>query len=155
MEEMIDRFEPILTIGTVAKMLDVAVQTLRMYEHEGLILPYKTDTGRRMYSMHDVERLKCIRRLITQEGLNLCGIKKLFSLIPCWEFKGGLDEECRQCPAYYETIGPCWSLDEVGGKCKGQDCRKCPVYQMELSCNKMKTILFGNLRPEDEQNKNN
>ncbi len=149
MESSIDRYEPVLTIGTVAKMLNVAVQTLRLYEQEGLILPHKTETGRRMYSAHDVERLRCIRKLITEDRLNICGIQKLFSLIPCWEFKGGLDEECRQCPAYYETIGPCWNLETVGNKCMGQNCRECPVYRMNLSCNKMKAVLFGNQRPED------
>ena len=150
MKTEFDRYEPVFTIGTVAKMIEVAVQTLRLYEQEGLILPYKTETGRRMYSLHDLERLKCIRKLLTQEGLNINGIKRLMSLIPCWEFKGGLDEDCQQCPAYYETIGPCWSLKRVGNKCVGQDCRQCPVYQMNISCEKMKAVLFGHYRSENE-----
>ncbi len=151
MEQDIDRYEPVLTIGTVAKKLNIAVQTIRLYEQEGLILPYKTETGRRMFSMHDLERLQCIRKLLTQDGLNITGIKRLMSLIPCWEFKGGLDEDCKSCPAYYETIGPCWSIKNVGSKCQGQDCRLCPVYRMNLSCAKMKAVLFGHHRPEEEE----
>ncbi len=148
MENNFDYYEPVLTIGTVAKKLEIAVQTVRLYEQEGLILPYKTETGRRMYSMHDVERLHCIRKLLTEDGLNISGIKRLMSLIPCWEFKGGFDEDCKNCPAYYDTIGPCWTLRGVGEKCVGEDCRSCKVYRMNLSCEKMKAIIFGHHRPE-------
>jgi MerR family transcriptional regulator/heat shock protein HspR len=148
MENSLNPFEPVFTIGTVAKMLNIAVQTIRLYEQEGLILPAKTETARRMFSLHDVDRLKCIRKLLKHDGLNISGIKKMMSLLPCWEFKGGLDDECKLCPAYYETIGPCWHLKEVGEKCKGQDCRGCKVYQMNVSCEEMKTILYRNRRPE-------
>jgi len=42
MENALNPHEPVFTIGTIAKMLNVAVQTIRLYEHEGLILPAKT-----------------------------------------------------------------------------------------------------------------
>lgn len=148
MPDNMDRYEPILTIGTVAKRLNVAVQTVRLYEQEGLVLPFKTQTGRRMFSMHDLNRLTCIRKMITEHGLNLKGIKRLMSLIPCWEFKGGLDEQCQQCPAYYEATGPCWSLRTVGEKCMSQDCRNCDVYRTELNCEKLKEVIFGHRRPD-------
>ena len=119
-----------------------------MYEEEGLILPFKTETGRRMYSMHDLERLRCIRKMITEHGLNLNGIKKMMSLIPCWEFKGGLDEQCQKCPAYYEANGPCWTAKNVGPKCQKVDCRECPVYRIEINCNKIKEVIFGHKSPE-------
>ena len=144
----VDLFEPVLTIGTVAKKLSIAVQTVRMYEEEGLILAYKTDTGRRMYSMHDLERLRCIRTMITEHGLNLNGIKKMMSLIPCWEFKGGLDDQCQKCPAYYEANGPCWTTKNIGPKCQETDCRECPVYRIEVNCNKIKEVIFGHKSPE-------
>jgi MerR family transcriptional regulator/heat shock protein HspR len=139
----LDQFEPVFTIGTIAKKLDLAVQTLRLYEHEGLILPYKTDTRRRMYSLHDLQRLRCIRNLIKKDGLNLQGIKRMMSLVPCWEFKGGLDEDCQGCPAYSQVRKPCWSLENVGNKCVGEDCRNCPVYRLEVSCEKLKKIIYN------------
>lgn len=142
----VDIYEPMMTIGIVAAKLDIAVQTIRLYEQEGLILPNKTESGRRMYSMHDLERLKCIRTMITEHGLNIQGIKRLMSLLPCWEFKGGLDSECKKCPAYYEVIGPCWSMPTVGEKCMDQDCRCCPVYRIEMNCTKLKEVIFGNRR---------
>jgi hypothetical protein len=38
--------EPIYTTGVAAKKLGVSPHTLRLYEAEGLIIPYRTDTGR-------------------------------------------------------------------------------------------------------------
>lgn len=146
---MVDKHEPVLTIGTVAGKLSVAVQTIRLYEQEGLIIPFKTESGRRMYSMSDLERLRCIRKMIVEHGLNLKGIRRLMALIPCWEFKGGLDEECKKCPAYYEATGACWTLSNVGSKCQLQDCRSCPVYRIELNCDKIKEVVFGHIRPTD------
>jgi len=147
-KENLDIFEPMLTIGAVAKMVGVATQTVRMYEKEGVVLPHRTESGRRMYSVHDVDRLKCVRKMIVEHGMNLPGIKRMLSLLPCWEFKGGLDEQCKQCPAYYEVVGPCWSLTYVSTKCEADDCRSCRVYRMQLNCEKFKEVIFGHRRPE-------
>jgi len=143
------KYEPILTIGTVAQILGVAVQTVRLYEEEGFVIPSRTKSGRRMFSLSDVERLKCLRKMITEYGVNLAGVKRLLSLIPCWEFKGGLDSDCKSCPAYYEASAPCWSLRSKGTKCMLADCRDCPVYRIEMSCEKMKEIIFGHRQPEE------
>jgi len=139
----IDMHEPILTIGTVAEKLGIAVQTVRLYEQEGLIISFKTKSGRRKFSMHDLERLTCIRQMITTNGLNISGIKRLMSLIPCWELKGGLDEDCKGCPVYYHSDGPCWNSEKVGKKCMSQDCRSCSVYKIDLHCNKLKEVIYG------------
>ena len=85
--------------------------------------------------------------MITKNGLNLNGIKRLMALIPCWEQKGGLDEECKQCPVYYESIGPCWSVKNVGQKCQNVSCRECPVYRIEMNCNKLKEVIHGHTPP--------
>lgn len=147
-ENIINKYEAVLTIGTVAGKLNVSVQTLRLYEQEGLILPAKTNGGRRMYSLHDLDRLLCIREMITKHGLNLKGIKQMMSMIPCWEYKGGLDEECKNCPVYYEAKGPCWTRGDVGPKCQEVDCRECPVYRIEIRCDKIKEVVFGHKAPK-------
>jgi hypothetical protein len=46
--------EPRYAIGEAAKRAGVAVQTLRMYEQAGLLLPHKTASGRRRYSNSDL-----------------------------------------------------------------------------------------------------
>jgi len=142
----IDMYEPVFSIGIIAQKLGIAVQTVRLYEKEGLILPFKSPTGRRFYSLHDWERLKCLRQMITEYGINLQGIKRIMAFIPCWEFRGGLDDNCLECPAYFEATGPCWSLSKVGEKCQKENCRTCPVYKINLPCSKMKEVIYGHKR---------
>ncbi len=141
-----DRFEGVYTIGTMARKLNISAQTIRLYEKEGLVLPQKTRSSHRMYSVHDFERLSCIRQMITEHGLNIQGIKKLMALLPCWEYRGGLDDACRNCPVYSEMIGPCWSVKNVGDKCREISCRECPVYRLPVDCHSLKSIIFNRQR---------
>jgi len=125
--------EPVYAIGLVAKKLDIAVPTIRMYEHAGLILPQRTETGRRLYSRNDIARLQIIIDLIRNHGLNLEAIKRLAAMTPCWRIIACPEEKYRTCRAYIENSIPCWLLPETTcGKTKDQ-CRTCPVY---LSCPK-------------------
>lgn len=137
----LDRHAPVLTIGVVAAEVGVSAQAIRLYESEGLVLPVKTETGRRMYSIHDVERLKCVRRMINEHGLNIAGIRRLMAMIPCWEYRGGLDPDCRSCRVYNEMIGPCWSVRDKGAKCDGNDCRECNVYRLDVRCDDLKQVV--------------
>ena len=70
----VEKYEPVLSIGIVAKKLGVAVQTVRLYEQEGLVLPFKAESGHRLFSAHDLERLQCVLKMITELGINLQGI---------------------------------------------------------------------------------
>ena len=65
----IDDTEPVFSIGIVAKKLGVSVSTVRMYEKEGLIIPYRTETGRRLYSFFDLKRISFIIELIKKEDI--------------------------------------------------------------------------------------
>ncbi|MCX8056055.1 MAG: MerR family transcriptional regulator, partial [Ignavibacteria bacterium] len=76
--------KPKYKISEAAKILGISVHTLRMYEREGLILPFKKTTNQRLYSEKDIERLKCIRNSINEKKISIEGIKRIFSLIPCW-----------------------------------------------------------------------
>lgn len=48
--------EPIYTIGVASDKLGISVHSLRQYENEGLILTYKTKTGRRLFSDVELEK---------------------------------------------------------------------------------------------------
>ncbi len=92
-------YNPIYSIGTVARMLEVSVHTLRLYEREGLVLTDRLSGNHRLYSAEDVERLRCIRIAITEEKLSIEGIKRIHSLIPCWDIVGCSQADRDQCPA--------------------------------------------------------
>ncbi|MCL4478019.1 MAG: MerR family transcriptional regulator [Deltaproteobacteria bacterium] len=115
-----------------------------MYEHEGVIIPYRTHTGRRFYSHADIVRIKCIRDLIKKIGLNLEGIRRLFSLLPCWEVKGCSRNDRLNCPAYQDSSKPCWMFIKVVCRKVSTECKTCSTYMMSTNChNRMKLILRG------------
>lgn len=71
---------PTYVISVAAEMADLHPQTLRAYERDGLLQPYRTPGGTRRYSPRDVERLRLIRRLTQDEGLNLAGVRLVLEM---------------------------------------------------------------------------
>ena len=71
---------PAFVISVAAEMSELHPQTLRAYERDGLLAPYRTPGGTRRYSMRDVERLRLIRRLTQEEGLNLAGVRLVLDM---------------------------------------------------------------------------
>ena len=129
------------TIGIAAKMIGVSVQLLRVYEQEDLIIPVKTDTGRRLYSDLEVEKVRCIRKMISDTGINFEGIRRLLALMPCWRIRECTKEERHSCQAQNSADKPCWATEE---KCAHplESCRDCLVYQRTVDCQEFKKIIF-------------
>ena len=68
------------TIGTLARQADVAVDTIRYYEREGLLPPpQRSASGYREYAEADVGRIRFIRRA-KDLGFSLEEIRELLSL---------------------------------------------------------------------------
>jgi len=61
-------------------MLGMHPQTLRKYERLGLVRPSRTIGSMRLYSRDELERLKIIKRLVDDAGINLAGIQRLLSI---------------------------------------------------------------------------
>lgn len=124
----IDNNDPVLSIGIAAEKLNIAVPTLRMYEKAGLIIPHRNKGGRRLYSFSDLKRINYIRRLIKDESLNLSGIRRLMSLLPCWELKPCSKEAKNKCPAYKSCKTICWMMPNTACDRAKKSCRECSVY---------------------------
>jgi MerR family transcriptional regulator/heat shock protein HspR len=121
--------EPICTIGTAAKRLHLSVPTLRLYEKEGLIVPLRTATHRRLYSLNDLKIVEAAQHLIHDQGLNFAGIRRLMAFLPCWKIRGCDPALFRTCKVPCITDSPCWSSGlALWRKCDG-DCQTCPVYK--------------------------
>jgi MerR family transcriptional regulator/heat shock protein HspR len=67
--------EPVFVISVAARLVEMHPQTLRKYEREGLIAPSRTVTNLRLYSDEDIERLRQVKYLVEQRGLNLAGVQ--------------------------------------------------------------------------------
>jgi MerR family transcriptional regulator, heat shock protein HspR len=71
---------PRYMISVAADIVGMHPQTLRIYETKGLVRPGRTPGGTRLYSDHDLERLRKIQRLTTELGLNLAGVRRVIAL---------------------------------------------------------------------------
>jgi MerR family transcriptional regulator/heat shock protein HspR len=67
-------------ISMAARMLGMHPQTLRKYERLGLVQPTRTIGSMRLYSREELERLKVIKRLVDDGGINLAGVQRLLSI---------------------------------------------------------------------------
>jgi MerR family transcriptional regulator, heat shock protein HspR len=67
-------------ISMAARMLGMHPQTLRKYERLGLVQPTRTIGSMRLYSQEELERLKLIKRLVDDAGINLAGVQRLLSI---------------------------------------------------------------------------
>ena len=76
----IDRDRGVFMISVAAELAEMHPQTLRMYEARGLITPKRSPKNTRLYSQQDVERLRRIQRMTTDEGLNLAGVETVLAL---------------------------------------------------------------------------
>src|ERR687891_2517973 len=70
----------VFMISVAAELAHMHPQTLRMYEARGLIEPQRSAKNTRLYSQRDVERLRHIQRMTTEEGLNLAGVETVLEL---------------------------------------------------------------------------
>ncbi len=78
---MTPRFsEPLFVISVAARLVEMHPQTLRKYEREGLIAPSRTTGNLRLYSDSDIERLRQVKYLVEQRGLNLAGVQLALEL---------------------------------------------------------------------------
>jgi MerR family transcriptional regulator, heat shock protein HspR len=72
--------EELYFISVAARMLGMHPQTLRKYERLGLIQPSRTIGSMRLYSRGELQRLKAIKRLVDDGGINLAGVQRLLSI---------------------------------------------------------------------------
>jgi MerR family transcriptional regulator, heat shock protein HspR len=78
--ERIDQERGVFMISVAAELAEMHPQTLRMYEARGLIAPKRSPKNTRLYSQADVELLRRIQRMTSEEGLNLAGVETVLEL---------------------------------------------------------------------------
>lgn len=74
-------FRGVYIISVAARLLEMHPQTLRKYERVGLVQPSRTGGHLRLYSNEDLLRLRVIRRLVEELGLNLAGVRLVLDLV--------------------------------------------------------------------------
>jgi len=72
--------DEIIFISKAARTLGMHPQTLRKYERIGLVRPSRTVGSMRIYSQDEIARLRLIKRLVDDLGVNLAGVQQLLSI---------------------------------------------------------------------------
>jgi MerR family transcriptional regulator/heat shock protein HspR len=67
-------------ISMAARLLDMHPQTLRKYERLGLVRPTRTVGAMRVYTQDELDRLRLIKYLVDDAGVNLAGVQRLLEI---------------------------------------------------------------------------
>lgn len=79
-EAVVGEEEPSFVISVAARIVGMHVQTLRYYERAGLLAPSRSRGNIRLYSQANITRLRQIRRLTEELGLNLAGVEVILRM---------------------------------------------------------------------------
>ena len=139
---------PVYTIGVASELLGLSSPSLRVYEREGLIMPHRTSTKRRLYSDIELAKTRNIHEMIKEDGLNLVGIRHLLSLIPCWKIQSNGCFNCEHFNNFPNNSGPCWA-DNRNCQNDRKLCRECPVYRQSTSLCNLKEMIFPEIKAEN------
>jgi MerR family transcriptional regulator, heat shock protein HspR len=120
---------PLYTLGIASQLSQIPAHSIRQYIDKGLLIPYKQDSKRHLFSQDDITRLRHIHVLIHERGLNFAGIRALMAMLPCWAIRSCSETDRQSCSAYADESYPCWEASEKGTLCRNSDCRECDVYR--------------------------
>ena len=70
----------IFLISMAARELGMHPQTLRKYARLGLVRPLRTVGSMRVYTNEEIKRLKVIKYLVDELGINLSGVQQLLMI---------------------------------------------------------------------------
>ena len=138
---LVESTTPVYTLSTTSTLSGIPVHSIRQYIDKGLIIPFKKESSRNLFSQVDILRLKYIHKLLDEDGLNIAGIRALLALIPCWAITECSMAERETCQAYHSDANPCWEASEKGTLCKNTNCRECEVYRIVENYPDVKSFL--------------
>lgn len=72
--------EPVFGINVVCRLIKIPEWTLRMLDKNKIVVPHKSQGNTRLYSQHDLERLKYIQELMLEKDMDIRGLKLLIKI---------------------------------------------------------------------------
>src|SRR3954467_10218694 len=72
--------EALFVISVAARLVELHPTTLRKYERAGFLEPSRTGGNIRLYSPEDIARLRQIKYLVDEQGVNLAGVEVALEL---------------------------------------------------------------------------
>ena len=96
-----DDDEPCYVISVAARMIQVHSQTLRYYEREGLLEPARSGGNIRLYSQRDIEKVRRIKSLTEDLGINLAGVQVVLQMM---DRMAQMEQEIKQLTQKLEQV---------------------------------------------------
>jgi len=85
--------DPVFVISVAARLVELHPTTLRKYERAGFLEPSRTGGNIRLYSPQDIARLRQIKYLAEDLGVNLAGVQLALQLTRrLQQLRGQLDD---------------------------------------------------------------
>lgn len=133
---MFDDDKSLYTIGTVAELIGEHPETLRVWERNDLLRPNRKGYQRK-YSNNDLKRLKFIKYLMHEKGLNIAGVKQLTSMYSCWYKQNCQGGAVQNSLTPVNESKPCWKFE--GTYClvasdKAEMCNSCDILKKYSGC---------------------
>ena len=72
--------EPRYVISVAARIVGIPTYTLRYYERIGIIEPLRSQGNIRLYSDSDITRLRRVKMLMDDLGVNLAGVEVILRM---------------------------------------------------------------------------
>lgn len=72
--------EPVYVISVAARLAGLPCWVLRVLDQEGIVVPVRTDSNRRLYSDADIATLHRVRHLTEDRGVNIAGVKVILEM---------------------------------------------------------------------------
>lgn len=136
------------SISEAADILCISVPTLRMYEREGLVIPSRRESGHRAYTEKQLERIRCYRLTMARDKITIAHLKRLLSLIPCWEINHCAEADRANCKAYPSREKPCWEATGKTWQELGAKCLECEVYKRSQDTAELVRMIAENTHSE-------
>jgi MerR family transcriptional regulator/heat shock protein HspR len=124
-----------------------------MYEREGLVIPSRRTSGHRAYTEEQLARIRCYRQTMARDKVTIAHLKRLLSLIPCWEIKECPESARAACKAYPSREAPCWEVTGKSWQSMCGECLECEVYKQSQDAGELVRVIARHTRtsaPEPE-----
>lgn len=72
--------EPVYVISVAARLAGLPCWVLRVLDQEGIVVPVRTDSNRRLYADADIALLARVRYLTEERGVNIAGVKVVLEI---------------------------------------------------------------------------
>ena len=72
--------EPVYVISVAARLAGLPCWVLRVLDDQGIVVPVRTESNRRLYSDSDIQTLAYVRHLTEERGVNIAGVKVILEL---------------------------------------------------------------------------